>query len=136
MLYPFPQNTELGNVTSVVGSSVYPEKDPNVIKSFNQKAAHFRLKIHPYDTAVIHIIYKQEIKNNMAEYILTSTQAWNKPLEKADFTLKIPINIKIDSLSYNADSLCCFKDYFLYKWYFKDFMPDRNFYVSFSRIKK
>ncbi len=136
MLYPFPENPELGEVTSVVGSSVYPEKDPDVIKHFNQKAAHFRLKVYPDDTAVTHIVYKQEIKENKAEYILASTKAWNRPLEKADFTLKVPINIKIDSLSYNADSLCCYKNYLLYKWYFEDFMPDRNFYVSFSRIKK
>jgi len=136
MLYPFPENLELGEVTSVEGSSVYPEKDLNVIRNFNQKAAHFRLKIYPEDTAVTHIVYKQEIKKNKAEYILTSTQAWNKPLKKADFTLKVPIHIKIDSLSYNADSLCCFENYLLYKWYFKDFMPNRNFYVSFSRIEK
>jgi len=135
MRYPFPENTELGEVKSVVGSAVYPEKDLDVIKNFNQKAAHFRLKIYPEDTAVTHIVYKQEIINQKAEYILTSTKAWNKPLEKADFTLKVPMDIKIDSLSYNADSLCCTKDYLLYKWYFKDFMPDRNFYVSFSKVE-
>jgi hypothetical protein len=136
MLYPFPQNPELGEIISVKGSAVYPEKDLDVIRNFNQKAAHFRLKIYPEDTALTHIVYKQQITNQKAEYILTSTKAWNKPLEKADFTLKIPINIKIDSLSYNADSLCCTKEYLLYKWYFIDFMPDRNFYVSFSEIEK
>lgn len=136
MLYPFPENEELGQITSVEGSSVYPERDPDIIRNFNQKAAHFRLRIYPEDTAVIHIVYKQEIKNNKVEYILTSTQAWRSPLKKADFTLKVPINIKIDSLSYNADSLCCFENYLLYKWYFKDFMPDRNFYVSFSEIEE
>lgn len=136
LVYPFPQNSELGEVTSVIGSAVYPEKDLDIVKNFNQKAAHFRLKVYPGDTAVTHIVYKQEIRENQAEYILTSTKAWNKPLEKADFTLKVPIHIKIDSLSYNADSLCCNKDFYLYKWYFKDFMPDRNFYVSFSLIEK
>lgn len=135
MLYPFPENSELGKVTSVEGSAVYPERDLAVIKNFNQKAAHFRLKIYPDDTAVTHIVYKQEITNRKAEYILTSTKAWNKSLEKADFTLKVPIHLKIDSLSYNADSLCCFENYYLYKWYFNNFMPDRNFYVSFSRIE-
>jgi hypothetical protein len=135
MLYPFPENSELGEVISVKGNAVYPNKSLEVIKGFNQKAAHFRLVIFPKDSAITHIVYKQKITNQKAEYILTSTKAWNRPLEKADFSLKIPMDSRIDSLSYNADSLCCSKEYLMYKWQFEDFMPDRNFYVSFSKVE-
>ena len=134
MSYPFPQNPELGKVKSVEGNSVYPEMKAPVVVNFDQKAARFRLKVFPFDTAVVRISYVQLIPNHKAKYILTSTKAWKKPLEKADFTLKIPIDIKIDSLSFDADSLLFFKDYLLYKWEFKDFMPDKNFTVFFSEL--
>jgi hypothetical protein len=135
MLYPFPENEELGEVFSVDGKATYPDKNLEVIKGFNQKAAHFRLIIYPYDTAVTRIVYRQNITNKKAEYILTSTKAWNQPLEKADFTLKIPTDCKIDSLSYDADSLYFSEENLLYKWYFKNLMPDRNFFVSFSKVE-
>lgn len=134
MLYPFPQNPGLGKVKNIKGKSIFPELTMPLIANFNQKGAYFRLKIYPFDTAVVQIKYTHEIKNQKAEYILTSTKVWGKPLEKADFTLKIPIDIKIDSLSFDADSLLFFKDYLLYKWEFKDFMPDKNFTVFFSEL--
>ena len=135
MLYPFPEDEELGEVFSVEGNAIYPNKNLEVIKGFNQKAAHFRLIIYPNDTAVTHIIYKQKITHQKAEYVLTSTKAWNRPLENAEFSIKIPMDTRIDSLSYNADSLCCSKDYLMYKWYFKNLMPEHNFYVSFSKLE-
>ncbi|MCD4696641.1 MAG: hypothetical protein K8S16_10425 [Bacteroidales bacterium] len=135
LLYPFTQNPELGEVTSIKGNSIYPEMKNPVIVNFDQKAARFKLLVYPNDTAVVRIIYKQAITNNKAEYILTSTKAWNRPLEQADFTLKIPIKVKIEELSYDADSLLIKHDHLLYKWYFKDFMPPKNFFVSFSEIE-
>ncbi len=135
MLYPFPQNPELGDIISIKGHSIYPEMKGSVIINFDQKAARFRLMIYPYDTAVVKIIYKQTITTNKAEYILTSTKAWNRPLEQADFTLSIPFDSRVDSLSYDADSLILSEDHILYKWYFRDFMPPKNFFVSFSKIE-
>jgi hypothetical protein len=133
--YPFSQISGLEDVISVEANSVYPEMKAPALVNFDQKAARFRLKVLPFDTAVVRISYVQSIPNNKAEYILTSTKAWDKPLEKAYFTLKLPINHKVDSLSYDADSLLIRDGYLLYKFYFKDFMPKRNFYVSFSRIE-
>lgn len=135
LLYPFPQNPNLGEIIYVDGSSVYPKKDDDIIKSYNQKAAYFRLKVNPQDTAVTNIIYIQEIYNNEAEYVLTSTHVWKKPLEKAVFTLKVPLDIKIDSLAYKEDTILIKNDHLLYKWKFEDFLPNQNFYISFSQIK-
>ncbi len=135
ILYPFPQSPGLGTVESVQIEAIYPEADTGILIQCNQKAAGFRLKMNPNDSAIIHVSYSQSTPNNRAEYILTSTQVWQNPLEQADFTLAIPMDIKIDSLSYHADSLIFTDHHLLYKWQFLDFMPERNFFVSFSEIK-
>jgi len=136
MAYPFPYGDKLGDVKQISAVSVYPEIDNEVIRNFNQKGAQFRLMIYPNDTALTNITYTQGIIRNQAEYILISTQAWNKPLEKATFTLKISIELKVDSLSYDADSLMIQDDFLFYKWQFIDYMPQANFFVSFSKIEK
>jgi len=136
MAYPFSQHDDLGDVRQISVVSVYPEIDNEVIRNFNKKGAQFRLMIYPNDTALTNITYTQDIIRNQAEYILISTQAWNKPLEKATFTLKMPIEMKVDSLSYDADSLMIQEDFLFYKWQFTDFMPQTNFFVSFSKIEK
>lgn len=136
MVYPFPQDEDLGEIISINATTLYPDMKIQTLVDFNQKAARFRLKILPNDTAIVHVIYQQAIFHQKAEYILTSTKAWNRPLENARFTLSIPIDHKIDSLSYNADSILFNGTQLRYKFYFEDFMPDRNFCVFFSGIDK
>ncbi|MCB2219583.1 MAG: hypothetical protein KQI35_04245 [Bacteroidetes bacterium] len=136
ILYPFPQSSGLGEITTISIKSLYPGIDSSVLVNFNQKAAGFRVKVYPLDSAVIHVNYIQTVPHRKAEYILTTTQEWNRPLAKADFTLSIPFNLKVDSLSYDADSLFFSSGKVIYKWNFTNFKPDRNFFVSFSKIEK
>ncbi len=136
LLYPFPQTPGLGEVTMVDVNPVYPQFEEKALAGFNQKAARFRVLIYPHDTAVVRVIYKQTAPNKKAEYILTSTQAWNRPLEQADFTLTIPFDTIIDSLSYDADSLLFSKGKVIYKWNLTDFMPEHNFFVSYKKIQR
>lgn len=135
MVYPFPPTDDLGEIITVEATTVYPSMKTPTLVNFDQKAARFRLKVLPNDTALVHIVYRQKITHQKAEYILTSTKAWNRPLERADFSLSLPFTIKIDSLSYNADSLLFRDSRLIYKFHLKDFMPDRNFCVFFSKIE-
>ena len=134
MSYPFPQISGLGEVKSVEGTSLYPEMKAPLIVNVNQEAARFRLMVYPFDTAVVRITYVQLITDHKVEYILTSTKTWKEPLEKADFTLELPIDLKIDSLSYDGDSILIKDGYLFYKFHFTDFLPDKNFSVTFSKI--
>jgi hypothetical protein len=136
IMYPFPQSPGLGKIKTLSIEALYPLNDSSVLVNFDQKAAGFRLQVYPYDTAIIRVKYAQTVPHRKAEYILTSAQQWRRPLQQADFTLSIPFDLKVDSLSYDADSLIFSKGVVRYEWNFKDFKPDRNFFVSFSRIAK
>lgn len=136
MLYPFPQTPGLGDVSEITINSVYPAVQGSVLMKFHQQAASFRLIVYPSDTAVIHITYSQIVSDNKAEYILTSTNVWDRPLEWADYLLITPFDFHIDSLSWDADSLLYKDGKAIYKWRHINFMPNRNFFVSFSKIEK
>ena len=76
----------------------------------------------------ISICYQQKLAK-VNTYILTSTQTWGKPLDKAVYNLKIINETLLDSLNYKPDSvkrtIQCSKYYFT-KY---NFMPQTDFIV-------
>ena len=134
LVYPFPQRPGLQDIKNVKANSLHPEVKGSALVNFNDNAATFRLTVFPFDTAIVHISYLQSISGNYAEYILTTTQKWGNPFEKADYTLQLPINLRVDSLSYDADSILITDGYLYYKFHYEDFMPQKNFSVFFSEI--
>jgi hypothetical protein len=50
--------------------------------------------------------------------------------------MSLPMNLKIDSLSYDADEMLFSDEGLMYTWRFNEFMPQRNFFVSFSKINQ
>lgn len=136
LLYPFPDKAKIGDITVVEGASIYPDKKNDVVVGWNQKAARLRLFILPFDTAVLNIRYNQALVRKQAEYILTSTQRWQKPLEDAMIRMHLPMDLKIDSLSYDADEMVFTDVGLMYTWRFYEFMPQQNFFVSFSKINQ
>ena len=128
--YPFPQDSIFGKIDSVkcfnlsdLSSSI------NIIK---QEYMMFTISIPASESKVYRITYRQQLLNNRALYILTTTQQWNKPFEQASYELVVE-NLHVDSLTFIPDNVEVFKDSTKYYWKKKNFMPDRNFEVFFSR---
>jgi hypothetical protein len=136
LLYPFPAVSESAEIVSIQSESLYPGGKEDGVAGWNQKGARIRLFILPFDTAVLNIRYKQSLADTQAEYILTSTQFWEQPLEVAVFEMNLPVSLKVDSLSYDADEMVFSEEGLMYTWRFMDFMPQRNFFVSFSKINQ
>lgn len=84
----------------------------------------FKMIVLPMDTVSINISYCQKTnKENI--YILESTQTWEKPLQKADYSLSIDNSVTIDSLSLRPDTLIDN----VYYWTKTEFYPNENFKV-------
>lgn len=132
IFYPFPVAKELGNIDSV---SVYDTTENKVIsfsKMNDSPGISFPLLIEGYGFRKIKIHYRQQLKGNMAEYILQTTKNWGKPLETANYSLTVPRNLKIDSLSYITNSIQHLGNTNIYYWIKKDFMPQKDFNIYFS----
>jgi hypothetical protein len=97
---------------------------------FNKKGNFIRFSVYlpANDTVDVNIFYRQKtsVKN---KYIITSTQFWGKPLEKAVYTLTAEQNIKIKSFSYLPNSIKEANDRKLYIWEKSNFMPKDDFEV-------
>jgi len=88
------------------------------------KSIAFLLEMQPLDTVYINIAYTQTLlKNNV--YILRSTQAWGKPLQKVQYTLTVHDSLSIEDMSYLPDS----QEDNVYYWEKYDFLPSKDFEV-------
>jgi len=89
----------------------------------------FSFMLQPKDTVDINIFYRQKVTGTN-KYIITSTQSWGKPLEKAIYTLTTAKDLKIKSFSYVPDSSKKINDKMLYSWRKEHFMPQVEFEVT------
>ncbi|MEO0083596.1 MAG: DUF4424 family protein [candidate division WOR-3 bacterium] len=86
-----------------------------------------RFKAIGIDT--LKIFYRQKLKRNQARYILTTTKNWKIPLQRANFIIDMPDNLKRIKFSYRPDSVHyqgMRKSYYITK---KDFMPKQDLII-------
>ena len=132
LFYPLTLDSVYGGVDSVFAINIKDIIENTNLKIQNSGAS-ITISIEPDSTAVYLIGYRQEIKHNKAEYILTTTQSWGKPFEQVKYTLDFSKDLKLDSLSYMPDSLMEDSHYYKFFWYKEDFMPDRNLIIEFHK---
>ena len=133
MIYPFPVDSCYGTVDSVSAFNIIDQT--NCIKQTGNKAAIVELLLEPMDTTVIKISYLQKLNCSKAEYILTSTHSWGKKFKVVNYKLICDTILNIDSISYIPDTMQIVNNKTIYFWKKKNFMPDKNFIVYFSKDK-
>lgn len=97
-------------------------------------AVSFSLTILPNDTLDLNIFYRQKTSGKNT-YILTTTQAWGNPLNKAFYTLNVPREMTINSFSYTPDSVKVVEKNSLYKWEKYNFLPKIDFDINIDETK-
>lgn len=132
LFYPFPVDGLYGIVDSVLIYNLTDTIPLEIIKR-KENGFSFKISLEPFRVGKYKIFYRQKLNGNKAEYILTTTKYWGKPLQIANFKLHIPNHIKIDSLSFEPDSIYVNQDINKYFWQMIDFMPDKNFIIIFDR---
>lgn len=131
IFYPFPTGNKYGKVDSVSVFDNTFKKEISFSQQKNNTGISFPLTLEGYGFRKIKIVYRQRLYGNIAEYILTTTKNWGKPLETANYSLTIPVKIRIDSLSYPADSVKFDNKRNTYYWNKKNFLPKENFMIYF-----
>ncbi|MEA4983421.1 MAG: hypothetical protein VB066_11990 [Paludibacter sp.] len=93
-----------------------------------QNFVQFNLTLSPGDTVDVNIYYRQKVAI-VNKYIITSTQTWGKPLDKAVYTLTTDKCAKIKSFSFAPDSIEERDGKRLYIWRKQHFMPVTDFEI-------
>ncbi|MEN6445311.1 MAG: hypothetical protein ABFC98_04630 [Candidatus Cloacimonas sp.] len=103
-------------------------KDAKVtMKKQTQNGFSFSLSLPAKSFCSVQIIYTQALKGNYAKYIITSANAWGRPLPYAKYTLRKGKKVEITALPFPVQKRK--KD--SYTWEFYDFVPDKDIAVHF-----
>jgi hypothetical protein len=125
--YPFPHGSAVVDSSWVYDCSKLMRVP--FIKGKND--LHFSTSAAPLDTPVVRIGYREKHDGKTAQYILTTTKFWNRPLVEASYSLSVPAYITITSFSYEPDTTIKQANGTLYLFRKKNFMPVKDFIVTF-----
>jgi hypothetical protein len=130
LTYPFPVDKSYGEVDSLL---IMDLNTGRFIEPLSRKPSGILFKVEFGDTSdiVIQIFYRQKLPGTRAEYILTSTLGWKKPLERANFQLLLKPDIHITGFSIPPDDSAKSTTEQIYYWFMKDFMPEKNMVLEF-----
>jgi hypothetical protein len=126
----FPFAVETNQIDSI---HILNLNDLNQIQFQRLKnAIEFYIIVAPCDTIDVNIFYRQKVTKTNT-YIITSTQSWNKPLEKAVYTLISSLLVNEKQFSYPFVYKDVVNGKFLYRWEETNFMPDKEFIVVIDK---
>ncbi len=128
--YPFVINSNYKYPDSIL---ILDENDLPVSYSKGKNGIFFAIKTASKDTSEFTAIYRQRCIHKKAEYILTTTQHWNVPLQNAEYIVNLPNYLNLKFISLQPDSV---KNNFSYKTFFitkVNFMPIVNLIVEWGK---
>jgi hypothetical protein len=129
--YPLPMTVKISPIDSVDVFDITHGIQP-AISDRTEMGFSFMLTIADRDTTLCHIAYRQKVIGDSAIYILRSTQAWNRPLEYAEYKLVVEDSIAVTGFSYTPDKVYDIEGKKIYLWRRTDFMPEKDFVIHFQ----
>jgi len=130
--YPFPLDSLYVEVSHVYAFETVNDSTVNRLIAKSEKGAMVGINVAAGSEKTLYIGYIQKLKGNKAEYILTTTKKWNKPLERSQLELIVPVDYLVEHISYQPVDTIVSEGkihYFIQK---SNFMPERNLVVWFK----
>ena len=133
LFYPFPVN-----LTSSYPDSIFVFVQDNKAISFTRSSTgiHFSIKVLPDSETTIKVSYRQKLTSEEMKYILTSTQSWKQPLEKAEYKILLTKKFELTNLSLKPDKKDSNSTYNIYYITKENFMPETDLIVKWARRGK
>jgi hypothetical protein len=134
IFYPLINTTELPFPVSVsvVDAS---NGDPLTFENSTTGVLFF-LSVPPERTKKIRVRYHQQTPAGKFEYILTTTKAWGRPLERAEFSIVVPDSLELISCSPSFDRKEKNGQETIYHIRRDHFMPASNLMIQWKRRKQ
>jgi hypothetical protein len=134
LLYPYPADSLLGTAATVLLECRVPggpwqsleyEELPRL------PAARWRIPMDWGETVEVHTIYTQVLLSRYARYIVTTTQAWGRPLRHARFEIYLPENATPVHFSFPFERLES-DGHVFYLYEAEEFSPDTDIIVRWE----
>jgi len=96
----------------------------------------FSIDVPPDGEATVDVIYEQRCLDNTACYILTSTAAWQRPLEAADFEITVPDSLNLAWTAYRVDRVDVVAGARIHRIARTHFMPEKDLCLRWERLSR
>jgi hypothetical protein len=133
LFYPFPVNQSYFYPDTI---SVYAENNESISFTKSSTGVYFGIKVPADSETTVKVRYSQRISLDTMKYILTSTQSWIHPLEKAEYIISLPKEFDLKDISikpYKKDSGSTDNIYTINK---ENFMPETDLIIAWARREK
>ena len=133
LFYPFPVSDSLPFPDKVEVLSLDTGTHPLLLGS--QNGVSFILEIEPLEESSFQVEYWQSAEHHFFEYILTSTQKWNRALEWASYEIHVPDHLRLEYCSLAVDTSWVEIEKTVYSIYRESYLPMKNFELRWGFIK-
>lgn len=126
--YPFSKSYNISKPDSINITDFTNNK--TIQYSIYKDGIIFNLNMKPNGKTIYQVVYSQRTPDQKMEYILLTTQEWKKPLEKAEFIVKLAANLNFEYISAKYDHKKITESYTAYFVSRDNYMPDENLVVQ------
>lgn len=131
IFYPFPDY----NITQLDSVLVMNVNDNTIlpVRHISSEGCTFPIAVDPDSRLHVFIRYRQIINTDSVEYIVSTTAGWNKPLNRAQFSLVTDASsARVKGFMYEPQDSLIQENYKTYFWDFHGFMPQKEmrFYLK------
>lgn len=131
LLYPFPRDSLLGGwrfVSLAVRASAAAPLAPARWEPVSRSAAvRWWLPACAGDTLIAESVYRQALRADYARYIVTTTRAWERPLRRAAFEIRLPAGA--EPVEFSFPFVPSTEEPGLYRFEATEFLPDHDITV-------
>ena len=131
ILYPVPVDDHMGNLEGLEARWM-PEDEILTPVRQDSSSVTLELRLDPGEERLLSIRYRQPVRGGRFTYLLTTARGWGRPIEEAEFLLRLPAGVRADSCSLQPDNCRSNAEETLCYWQRRDFVPTQEFVVWFS----
>jgi hypothetical protein len=130
LFYPFPVDSAHTFPDSI---SVWQNEEPVPFERVVDGVV-FSVEIPAEKSVGFRVVYRQTCFDNTGCYILTTTSAWSRPLEWADFEIIFAEGVELEWASYELTPISKSEGLSRYEFSREDFMPDKDMCMRWTAM--
>lgn len=128
--YPFPVDDAHTFPDSVLVSETRGDSARPVSASPSAASVMWPMRFGPHETRRVTVEYGQDLHDNRAVYIVTTTAAWLRPIDRADFHIRIPEALEDVRISFAPDRVVDLGDTIVYHLRREAFLPESDLEIT------
>lgn len=132
--YPWPRTREMGPVESI-DLRWQPGGEPVALVGRDSSSVSFLLELQPGEEKLLAIQYRQAVRGGRCTYLLTTARSWGRPIQEAQFLLRLPRSFVADSCSLKPDGCRESDGERLCFWKRLEFLPEQDFVIWYRRLE-